>query len=290
MAGEVSKCSQPFKKIILFGASSGGRKALFFLKTKADIICFIDNSKELTGKFIEGIEVKHPAQIKEIKFDEIIICSSYHGEITEQLINEYKIPQKKIKVLSASVMKGTKNIGEINRFNAANNIIKTIAETYNDHKIFYYIDHGTLLGIIRNGDLLHWDNDVDIAINAEDFQQAYLAIKNKFPPPYEVKKIYKESEDCSQTVRLIRIEYERQAIADILLKEKSGEKRLWYVGFTQLEVSDKIHGEIKKINFHGVSVNIPKKPENYLSILYGNWKEKIEDWNHSMYKNIRGQK
>ena len=43
------------------------------------------------------------------------------------------------------------------------NNFKSTIEILNDNKIDYWICHGTLLGIIRDNNLIPWDNDVDIA-------------------------------------------------------------------------------------------------------------------------------
>ena len=44
-----------------------------------------------------------------------------------------------------------------------NNFIDTI-NILSKNKIFYWVCHGTLLGLIRDGDLIPWDNDIDIAV------------------------------------------------------------------------------------------------------------------------------
>ena len=36
------------------------------------------------------------------------------------------------------------------------------------HRINYFLEGGTLLGIVRDGDLLPWDHDVDISIDYSD--------------------------------------------------------------------------------------------------------------------------
>lgn len=43
------------------------------------------------------------------------------------------------------------------------NFIETV-ELLNKNNIFYWICHGTLLGIIRDKDLIPWDHDIDIAV------------------------------------------------------------------------------------------------------------------------------
>ena len=44
-----------------------------------------------------------------------------------------------------------------------NNFIDTI-NILKKNKIFYWVCHGTLLGLIRDGNLIPWDNDIDIAV------------------------------------------------------------------------------------------------------------------------------
>ena len=43
-----------------------------------------------------------------------------------------------------------------------------IIDLFNKREVPYFVDCGALLGIVRDGDLLPWDNDTDLAINAED--------------------------------------------------------------------------------------------------------------------------
>ena len=43
-----------------------------------------------------------------------------------------------------------------------------IIDLLNKKEVPYFVDCGALLGIVRDGDLLPWDNDTDLAINAED--------------------------------------------------------------------------------------------------------------------------
>ena len=53
------------------------------------------------------------------------------------------------------------------------NFIETI-ELLNKHNIPYWACHGTLLGLIRDGGLIPWDHDIDIALWAESFSKKSL--------------------------------------------------------------------------------------------------------------------
>ncbi len=46
------------------------------------------------------------------------------------------------------------------------NFIETIG-LLNAHEIPYWVCHGTLLGLVRDGDLIPWDHDIDIAVWAD---------------------------------------------------------------------------------------------------------------------------
>ena len=80
------------KKIILFGASSTGKKALEeFERVNADIIGFCDNGIDKWGSIFERYNVYSPTILKKMT-DEIsdmcvIITSTYEKEISAQLEN-----------------------------------------------------------------------------------------------------------------------------------------------------------------------------------------------------------
>lgn len=52
------------------------------------------------------------------------------------------------------------------------NLLTLLVETadfFNNNNINYWIDYGTLLGFIRDGEIIPWDRDVDFSIFASDF-------------------------------------------------------------------------------------------------------------------------
>jgi MoaA/NifB/PqqE/SkfB family radical SAM enzyme len=59
-----------------------------FYNSYKDIIavtCFIDNNTEKTGKSFHGIEIRHPAEIPDLKSYFIIVANSFYAEVTRQL-------------------------------------------------------------------------------------------------------------------------------------------------------------------------------------------------------------
>ena len=60
------------------------------------------------------------------------------------------------------------------------NFLETI-NILNNNKIQYWLCHGTLLGIIRDNELIPWDHDIDIAVWDSN------NLKDKFLPPQLIR-------------------------------------------------------------------------------------------------------
>jgi lipopolysaccharide cholinephosphotransferase len=58
------------------------------------------------------------------------------------------------------------------------NILKTIDEIFDNNKIDYWIDAGTLLGAYRNNGFIPWDDDIDISVNKKDYLRACYILNN----------------------------------------------------------------------------------------------------------------
>ena len=53
------------------------------------------------------------------------------------------------------------------------NFYNTIEEL-NKNKVSYLVCHGSLLGLARNGDLIPWDHDIDIAVWEGEYTEEYI--------------------------------------------------------------------------------------------------------------------
>jgi len=82
-------------KVIIFGASEGGKKVYQQISKDYKVIAFSDNDVNKHNSTIKNIPVISPEDILNIKFDSIIIGSTYELEISQQLV-EMGIDKSKI--------------------------------------------------------------------------------------------------------------------------------------------------------------------------------------------------
>jgi phosphorylcholine metabolism protein LicD len=71
-----------------------------------------------------------------------------------------------------------------------------IVELLNKHKIHYWLEGGTLLGLIRQGDVISYDDDIDVDIWAEDVDKLKPIIE-ELKSEYKVNKGLKYAPDST---------------------------------------------------------------------------------------------
>lgn len=85
-------------KTVVFGAGSGGEKAIANLSGGFQIIALCDNNQTLHGKTVAGLPVWSPQQLSDqiANIDCVVIASTYFYEIKAQLLDQHHIPDAKI--------------------------------------------------------------------------------------------------------------------------------------------------------------------------------------------------
>ena len=81
-------------------------------------------------------------------------------------MNKTKIPNDSIKAIELSIL------NDIDRF-------------CRDHKLQYWLAYGTLLGAIRHQGFIPWDDDIDIFMFRDDYEQ-FLNTYNTQTSQYKV--------------------------------------------------------------------------------------------------------
>jgi len=291
------------KKIIIFGTGEFGKNIYKINKNKYNILFFCDNNNKKHNTYINNIKVISPSQLLTIQFDLILIASTYVEEIYMQLINELHIKKSLVKKLYVN-QSNVQFYNDDKRINTEI-FIKYIVNILKKNNIQYYIDHGTLLGIVRDKALIPWDKDVDISILAKD-RESIVNILNDILPKYihpKCKennwqyKIAKEKMKIGDSIQDIIIEIQisnnstfisELIVLDIMFRYEYNGKLYWKVAQKELCVDYNICFPLSTIQFKNDDINVPGQTDKYLEILFGNWKKIDKKWSYEKYNNLIG--
>lgn len=284
------------KKVIIFGAGQAGLEAKKKLVDSSYILAFCDNDPQKVGQTIEDIPVISPSSIEGFYMDEIVIASEFFEKIEQQLIEDYAIPKDKISILPASIIKPS-NFKNSSQREIAGKLLLDICEKLKSSDIRYYIDAGTLLGIYRDGNLIPWDDDLDVAIDSSQVEQAQEALEDlchqlEFETHFEwnVIKYYSEQEFGAVKVGNVRslklaCANSTYPMLDVFVKYVQGDRMDYVLSSRGISMPSCHLLKRDSISFMGKSLFIPSQPTEYLTLHYGDWQTPIKEWNLGMLKN-----
>lgn len=178
----IDKYSDKKRECIMFGSSIIAEMIIKKLEnTSLDVAFIIDNAKSRQGMIVYGKEVSAPDRIKKEYKDNylILIASSFQDEMIQQLeeygynINEhiYKVVDFP-KLMSDYSYVDRSELHQLNRVEVRNiqlGILQKIDECATKYGIKYYLSSGTVLGAIRHGGYIPWDDDVDVFVPIDDY-------------------------------------------------------------------------------------------------------------------------
>lgn len=158
-------------------------------------------------------------------------------------------------------------------------------------KADYWLEGGTLLGVIRENRLLPWDNDMDISMFIKDrFKLVRVAIILWLKGYRISTRFYNRNMGPFKKgeLRMIKVRnYEKfrkkgEVMLDIFLKRKVEEDYFWTVGIKSPVLKSspaKFYDKLTTVNFDRKDYMIPDDYEGYLTYRYGDWKKQVKVWN-----------
>jgi hypothetical protein len=288
-------------RIIVFGTGKAAENFLLQSAQEYDILAFADNDEKKRDKPFWGYKVIDPKQISEFEFDRVIICSTFLLQIKRQLTMDLGLEPSRIVAGPKTALYAHKTFepfrDEKTR-DLAKDLILFLSEKFEAGGIPYFLDHGTLLGVIREGDVILWDDDIDVAVNAVDRVRVLTCLKEnlaRFPMgdslKWSISLTYIETSSYD-------VEFGGKnsdgGLTNLLI---NGIKPLgFFLSFVEREISginpfrisivfnyfkdgtvyqslnyapEKFYLQADTVQFMGRNVKVPHKPEEYLEFHYG---------------------
>ena len=177
----------------------------------------------------------------------------------------------------------------------ARNLLFYITQLLDKNNIEYHLEGGTLLGLVRDGDLLPWDHDIDLSIDISHAnklkslkigfwkkglklserksKQSYKAIQEGQPRIFKVKPI------AFSLWNLFDRKYDQKAmIGDIFVKVNDNKHTYWQAKEKILRVCKSHYKGHETIQYRGYKFKVPVNYKDYLTAKYGDWSIAVKEW------------
>jgi lipopolysaccharide cholinephosphotransferase len=262
------------RKLVLFGLIKN-INLLFEADLWRDVILIVDNDNSKHGKYINGVLVAGPEKIFNVDYDEIIILSWAYNQIKSQLLS--------IGVANNVISSINKRLVTVSVFQdpdvrqVALAFISDFCKFAYDRRLKLFIEAGTLLGIVRDKDLIPWDTDIDFSIDKCDFLFANDVLSDfsvSFSSFYKI--IMNPTIGGSDQITGEVIVQNRSIPFDIFTRTTECEHSLSTSG--DFFACNSMHfRSSEKIIYDDYFFTAPADYKNYLSSLYG------DDWSVPKY-------
>ncbi|WP_438308268.1 LicD family protein [Pseudomonas guariconensis] len=284
------------KKIVLFGAGKSG--GLFIEQNRElNILAVADNDPDKQGGLFNGYPVIAPEQIAKAGCDVIVVTSVWSDSILSQLV-ELGLSATPTVIPGKREMKGMRDIHPFSHAltkEIARELVLTLCSITDAEGIDLYLDFGTLLGALREGDFIPWDDDIDFSVNADQFERLVTlvremrgALPSREGVEWRIEVIATHGVDFA-----IRLTCENAEGADMIIPFETdiarrvrrdgsavviGAMPEWFCpqhhfdGFTEIQL-------------FGATLKAPNDAYGYLDFVYGEWRLPKKDMSFADYNN-----
>lgn len=169
-----------------------------------------------------------------------------------------------------------------------------VTNILDDNGIVYHLEGGTLLGLVRNGDLLPWDHDLDISIMSSDVDKLLKCKKYFSNRNFVFRKniLFRNKHDAwtRKSKRIFKIKNRKllfftgRFCFDIFVKYEYGGFVYWEAKNKIMRVSNKYYIGYDEIYCFGKNFKVPNNYVDYLTEKYGDWSVEKRDWNCALHE------
>lgn len=278
------------KRTILFGAGSGVINFIANQSLDRIFLIIVDNSESKIGTKLSDLEIVSVKDIFKYEFDEIVITSMYIESIKNQLLS-IGISENKIVIPSKDLLKGQKPFESNETYHLATDLLKYFVHRAEKDKKEFIVDFGTLLGIVRENNIIKWDADIDIVVtkafdnNYENWITSVLANFSTDAKIEVVRKKDSKSFVVSYDINILATTKYKAFHMDISYRQSINDESVHLSTLGLWKSPAEYFDKICRIVWKGMSLQIPSNHIKYLEYLYGNWEiPKVEqtsnDYNH----------
>jgi len=168
------------------------------------------------------------------------------------------------------------------------NMLLYTIDILKENNIPHWLEAGTLLGIVRDGDLIPWDYDADLGI-PEEYAQKVLNLWGKFFPKYLVKKKPINSPWLPGDTRVVKIKTPWEKLKqinfhiDLFCLYHVGKFHRWIDTNALKQVDEKFHSNLETIIWEGREIHTPSHVDEYLTLRYGDWRTPKKDYDAGLH-------
>lgn len=173
-------------------------------------------------------------------------------------------------------------------YKVAKRMLLDTSELFNRKGIHYFLDAGGLLGLVREGDLIPWDDDLDMIIPVTELEKfrknkIWLRLKgwriteDSLMP--EDGPCWKKGDPRSIKIRNRNFTFfgRGRLVMDVSLAYRH-EGYYWRGAIGQIwRIPEKYFDTHDVIPFSGGKIHVPNEHEDYLTFIYGDWKTPKQD-------------
>ncbi|MFA5556626.1 MAG: LicD family protein [Flavobacteriaceae bacterium] len=268
-------------RVIGFGIGTSCKDYLKNYKDEYEIVALSDWDSKTHGTEKYNYQVINPYDFDKYDFDKILILSFYVNEIKEQLAEKLNIKDESIVVPEKHKIKGvllpfidekTKEFGR--------SCLIYFSELMQKNNIRGFLDYGALLGLVRDGDIIDWDDDIDFSVfsdDAEKLKNLLLFYKEKLPEHQYLDWSCKISEDKDGNIWYFSLNFTNKNEFIYREFEIAVTVRMFYKGHAikmrndYQSAPEEFFKSFEFITFRESKILVPYRHIDYLDFYYKNW-------------------
>lgn len=281
------------QKTLLFGAGPGAVNYINNHREHCQFIGFIDNDSRKHGTNYAGLPVYGVTALTMLAYDQIVITTQWVADVKRQLLSELNIDEALIVIPAKEQLKAVRPFEHEPTLQLARTLIARLSDNARRDNVLLWVDFGTLLGLVRDADVIPWDDDVDFAITADTavMLPQWLAVQLvalNMPAGWSIDVLCDAAEQIqSVLLRWRDSEQVRPFIVSFSVRcEQDGISRhmpslgMWYAPAVHFAAQD-------WLDWQGYTVPVPADREAYLSFVYGDWRVPKRQMQLTDYANLQ---